>query len=371
MNTAHLVAGLAYGDEGKGATTDYLVRKHQAGLVVRYNGGAQAAHNVVTKEGLHHTFAQFGSGSLVPGVRTHLSRFMLVEPMAMMNEAKHLYKIGVKNIWERTTVEEKALIITPFQAAANRLIEKSRGPSQHGSCGIGIGQTRSDHLKYGDKVLFAGDLRDAEVTKAKLRFHQRMSLRSVDATVGGPDIALLENSDAIDWAWNKYKDWPAKVVSEGYLSSLLDRKYDIVFEGAQGMLLDEKYGFAPHNTWTDITFNNANELLAKAGFEGKVERIGVVRSYFTRHGAGPFPTEDKNMNHPEAHNNSQGFQGDFRQGDFDWTQFRYALNAIGGIDTIAINHLDNYFPTNKLKDFCLADRMILSYGPTAEDRVEE
>ena len=74
MATVVLLAGLGFGDEGKGTVTDYLVRTHSAKMVVRYNGGAQAAHNVVLPDGRHHTFAQFGSGTFVPGVRTHLSR---------------------------------------------------------------------------------------------------------------------------------------------------------------------------------------------------------------------------------------------------------------------------------------------------------
>jgi adenylosuccinate synthase len=374
MKTAYLVAGLGFGDEGKGATVHYLVEKHKAGLVVRYNGGSQAEHNVVTKDGKHHTFSQFGSGTL-SGARTHLSRFMLVNPMSMMHEAEHLYEIGVRNVWERTTVEDKAVIITPFQAAVNRLVEKARGDKAHGTCGLGIGQTRSDHLKYGDKVLFAGDLQDEEVTKQKLRFIQSAcyQVAGFDATSDDPDIEVLENPDAIDWAWKFYKEWPAKVVSDGYLSSLFDKDYDVVFEGAQGVLLDEKFGFAPHNTWSDITFNNANELLAKADFDGEVVRVGVIRSYFTRHGAGPFPTEIPAMNYPELHNNNEGWQGAFRQGSFDFNLARYALLAIGGVDIIALNHLDYRSPmgfVNEVMNRMLVDKMILGYGPTPENKRE-
>src|SRR5581483_7028007 len=77
--TAYLVADLGFGDAGKGTITDFLVRQHAAPLVVRYNGGAQAGHTVVTRDRAF-TFAQFGSGTLVPGVRTHVSRFMVVHP---------------------------------------------------------------------------------------------------------------------------------------------------------------------------------------------------------------------------------------------------------------------------------------------------
>jgi adenylosuccinate synthase len=73
---------------------DRLCRATGATTVVRFNGGAQAAHNVVTDDGRHHTFAQFGAASLVPGVRTHLSRFVLVDPLALVAEARHLAELG-------------------------------------------------------------------------------------------------------------------------------------------------------------------------------------------------------------------------------------------------------------------------------------
>ena len=90
-----IVVDLGYGDSGKGGVVDWLCANPGVGwlgsagpvhAVVRFNGGAQAAHNVVTPDGRHHTFAQFGSGSFTPGVRTHLSRFMLVDPLHEVDE---------------------------------------------------------------------------------------------------------------------------------------------------------------------------------------------------------------------------------------------------------------------------------------------
>src|SRR5690349_15156675 len=87
---ANIVFGLGYGDEGKGTMTDYLSQQNNTNLVVRYNGGSQAAHNVVTETGKHHTFAQFGSGSFNAGVSTLLSRYVFVDPVALVNEAEVL-----------------------------------------------------------------------------------------------------------------------------------------------------------------------------------------------------------------------------------------------------------------------------------------
>src|SRR5215210_5965423 len=94
-NRAILIADLGYGGAGKGSIVDYLTRTTGAHTVIRYNGGAQAAHNVITPDGRHHTFAQFGSGTFVPGTRTHLSRYMLVDLLALLAEAEHLRAVGV------------------------------------------------------------------------------------------------------------------------------------------------------------------------------------------------------------------------------------------------------------------------------------
>src|SRR5437763_522887 len=124
---AILIADLGYGDAGKGATVDYLARLTAAHTVVRYNGGAQAAHNVVAPDGRHHTFAQFGSATFLPGVRTHLSRFMVLHPLAMVREAEHLGVLGITDALGRTTIDGDALVISPYQQAANRLRELARG----------------------------------------------------------------------------------------------------------------------------------------------------------------------------------------------------------------------------------------------------
>ncbi|MGH3242709.1 MAG: adenylosuccinate synthetase, partial [Spirillospora sp.] len=98
-----IVVDLGYGDAGKGTVVDHLCSANPVAAVVRFNGGAQAAHNVVLDNGRHHTFAQFGSGTFTPGVRTHLSRFMLVDPLALAAEADHLRALGVTDALDRFT----------------------------------------------------------------------------------------------------------------------------------------------------------------------------------------------------------------------------------------------------------------------------
>ena len=143
---AILITDLGFGDAGKGGLVDHLTRVTGAHTVVRYNGGAQAGHNVITPDGRHHTFAQFGSGSLVPGTRTYVSRFMLLDPLAMLAEERALQGLGVRDALARTAIDRRALITTPFHVAANRIKEVARGDARHGSCGMGIGETMADQI---------------------------------------------------------------------------------------------------------------------------------------------------------------------------------------------------------------------------------
>src|ERR1700683_2709429 len=166
-----IVCGLGFGDEGKGSVTDYLCSQDSADpahAVVRFNGGAQAAHNVVTADGRQHTFAQFGAATFPPGVRTYLSRFALVDPLALAGEAAHLASVGVTDALDLVTVDVDALLTTPDHQAANRARELARGGGRHGSCGMGIGETASYALVHPAEAPRAGDCLAPPVVARKL-----------------------------------------------------------------------------------------------------------------------------------------------------------------------------------------------------------
>lgn len=350
MERAFIVAGLAYGDEGKGATVDFLVRKYQAGLVIRYNGGAQAGHNVVLPDGRHHEFKQFGSGTFVSGVRTHLSRFMMVNPIAMLHEEAHLREVGVTDAFERTTVDSGALITTPFQIAVNRIEQHVTGARN--SCGVGIGQTREDYAKYGNAVLFACDFwKGGWNVKSRLRFLQQSCRAKVATSIPGwhhyGEADVLTDEAAIDWTWEQYERWYSKIGGGlgivGYTQTKKEMKQSetIVFEGAQGVLLDETLGEEGFNTWTNTTFANAFNILEEYEVKHTPVRLGVLRTYLTRHGAGPLTTEHPSFRvAKEQHNPDHGFQGAFRVGSFSTSTLDKALKICGGVDCVAINHCD-------------------------------
>ncbi|MCU0684397.1 MAG: adenylosuccinate synthetase [Polyangiaceae bacterium] len=348
---AALVVDLGFGDAGKGLVTDALVRELGAHTVVRFNGGAQAGHNVVSPDGRHHTFSQLGAGSFVPGVRTYLSRHTVVHPTALLIEAAHLARQGVDDALARLSMSGEALLITPFHQAANRLRELARGAGRHGSCGVGVGETVSDALLDPEGAPRARHLADPPALRrrlALLRKKKHDELADTLRALAGAPAAEAERrafeDPAVADAWAEAAGRLAPRVTPGDegLAAGLARGGAIVFEGAQGVLLDEWCGFHPHTTWSTCTFERALDLLRACHFDGEIARVGVVRSYLTRHGAGPLPTEDASLSAllPEPHNASGPWQGDFRRGWPDFALLRYALAACGGADALALTHLD-------------------------------
>ncbi len=353
MRQAFLTVDLGFGDAGKGTVVDFLTRSYDAHTVVRYNGGAQAGHRVVTGGDAprEHVFAQFGSGTLA-GAATHLSRFMLIDPVAMLKEEEHLRALGIDDALPRTSIDARALLITPYHRAANRLKERARGAGRHGSCGMGVGETMVDALAYGERALFAGDLRDARALRDKLAFLREVNQAKVrDLLALLPDDeqteqerALLFDPQETEWALNCYRDLAGEVriVGGDYLHRLLERDGAVVFEAAQGALLDEWQGFHPHTTWSTTTLANADTLLAEAGYTGQQTRIGITRAYATRHGAGPLVSEDAGLTEalPDACNGFGLWQGGFRVGWLDLVMLRYALETVGRLDYLAVTCLD-------------------------------
>ncbi|MEZ4410642.1 MAG: adenylosuccinate synthetase [Polyangiales bacterium] len=348
---AWVVVDLGYGDQGKGTVVDFLTRDRGATAVVRFNGGAQAGHNVVTDDGRHHTFSQFGAGSFVAGVETWLTADFALQPWAMVFEAEHLARAGVDDVFERTFIDPRAVVITPFHGAANRLRERARGVARHGSCGVGVGEAVSDARAMDDvDVVRARDLFDERALRAKLSRAQRRKRRELatvmealrDDPSARDDLDDLDDPCTVDAAVELLADFTARarLSAEGAFDAMLRREAAVIFEGAQGVLLDEWRGFHPYTTWSTCTPELARRALR--GYDGRVTVMGVARAYATRHGAGPFVTEDAGLTRaiPDAHNATHPWQGAFRVGCFDAVATRYAIAACGGVDTLAVTCLD-------------------------------
>jgi adenylosuccinate synthase len=280
---------------------------------------------------------------------------MLVSPLPMLSEERQLRGIGVDDAFERTDLSEEALVITPFQRAANRLREIARGDGRHGSCGHGVGEAASDALSFPDEALRLRHLRSDGLAERLRRIQERKHAEIADIIAACDALPQAQDEISCFEDVSMPEKWIAQLepflaqarirTEEDIRKDLIDRQ-GVVFEGAQGVLLDEWRGFHPYTTWSTCTFDNALDLLEGCGWPGDVVRLGVIRGYATRHGAGPFPTEDAEMSRllPDADNVANDWQRDFRVGWLDLVAVRYAIAACGGLDALAVTCLDRLKP---------------------------
>jgi adenylosuccinate synthase len=372
---AYVIIDLGFGDSGKGLLTDALVRHLGAGVVVRYNGGAQAAHNVITPEGQHHTFSQFGSGTFVPGVKTYLSRYIVIHPQALLIEGDILVQKGLRDVYERLRVSEQAPVITPFHQAANRIHETLRGANRHGSCGVGVGEVVEDLALHPEQTVFAGDLNHPALLRKKLhairdRKWEQIRKLCQDAPpepLLASELGIFLHEEVIDsWLTSAARIGKLGMIApDSVLEGWLHQAGHVIFEGAQGVLLDENLGFHPYTTWSRCTGTNATEIIKQMSPGQEVYRVGILRSYCVRHGPGPLPTETDELASAVHENNKYNqWQGPVRYGWFDAILARYALQATDPVDTLALTHLD-VLPRLKSWKYCAAYELPKGLGSSA------
>jgi adenylosuccinate synthase len=294
------VIGANFGDEGKGLITDYLCAKG-AGVVVRFNGGAQAGHTVVTPGGDRHIFRHFGSGSFL-GVPTFLSQFFVCNPIIFFKERSELHAIGL----EPTVYAHPQCLVTTFaDMMINQRIEDSRGAKRHGSVGVGVNETIERSQIPELKITLADLWNGSKTLKSKL---EQICGRYATFRTGKPidEPAMVEKF--IEGCW-KF----AEIVHPAGIGQCKDP----VFEGAQGLLLDQSNKeFFPHLTRSNTGFINVLALCAQAGID-KIETYYVSRTYLTRHGAGRLPGEDPNLSFDDATNLEHPYQGRLRFAPLD------------------------------------------------------
>lgn len=366
-----VVGGVGAGDEGKGTIVDYLAQKYNPRLFLRYNGGSQPLHHVVRPDGIVHGFRQIGSGTLAcPKARTYLSRFMVVDPFFLHEEINELSaQKGLKYDRGRIIIDRDCIVVTPFHRLINQMLEISRFKKRLGSCGHGIGEAMKDWVNFGEDVLLAGDLLDKQKTLRKLKhlLVAKVDLAEQLVEEAGPYIfeptlklrdklaELYGYSTRLERLSQQYYDLVGfgflKLGDHKILKRLLNKTETVIFEGAQGALLDPVLGFTPYVTKTKTTFDNADDVLGDVGYTGDTLKIGVMRAYSTRHGVGPFVTEDPKLSSliPDQHNKNNEWQGPFRIGWPDLVATRYALDIMRHVDYLAMTNLDRFMSLPKIR----------------------
>lgn len=344
-----IVNGLLWGDETKGSVTDFLSTHYGIETVVRYNGSCQAAHNVHIGS-LHHTFSQFGSATF-NNAKTILSKYILVDPFRLLNEADVLTSKGVNNALNRLIISENCVIVTPIHGLICQLKELSRS-QRNGSVGVGVGEAVADSQR--GQVLRVKDLFDPKqasfVFKGLWASKIDLAEQLVETNPNNQKMAsLLEyflKSNPVEAILSVYNEFISKlskqIVSDQAILDLIEQN-STIFEGAQGTLLDQTHGFFPFVTRSDSTIVNAKSLL-----NDSFHAIGLVRAYGTRHGSGPFPTET-NLGIEDLDNRLHPWQGEFRFGWLDLVLLRYAIRINQGIDSIGLTCVDQLANHNDIK----------------------
>ncbi len=319
---ARVVIGANFGDEGKGLMVDWLCSQG-AGWVVRFNGGANAGHTVVTPEGERHIFRHFGSGTLL-GVPTYLSQYFVCNPILFFEELKELHALGVKPV---VAAHPECLITTHVDMLINQHRERSRGKKRHGSCGVGLHETQARSQVDSLKITL-GDLWNDHRTQEQIA---EIGTRWASFRVG----QAFHGDEVVE----RFAEC-AKAFADYVHPMGIAQAKDPVFEGAQGLLLSQdNKDYAPHLTHSYTGMHNVEKLCAQAGW--KPEITYVSRSYLTRHGMGKLPGEDASLRYLDDTNHPTEWQGPLRFAPLDaGLPARIAQDAGSHPYRLAITHCD-------------------------------
>ena len=332
MRKFNVVIGAGYGDEGKGATVDGIIKaahdsdKSSRKLVVRFNGGQQAGHTVIA-DGVRHVFSNFGSGTL-RDVPTYWSRHCTVDPIAVMNEYAALKSKGVDPL---LVIDPECPVTTPYDAYAS-----TKGVYiENGTCGVGVGSTVQRECDlYSLKVM---DLLYPSVKEIKLRMIRNYYSHDVGLDIDRFMCAVSDMLDAVQ------------------VATIDPVSFDfVVFEGAQGLMLDQNFGFFPHVTRSNTGIRNVVDILG-VNRKYPVNVRYVTRGYVTRHGNGPIPRPSAACPAevgPGETNVTNKYQGEFRTGVLDAGVLSYAiernradygmLRVSESMDVTCMDHMKSY-----------------------------
>lgn len=328
-----IVIGAQWGDEGKGKITDLLSRS--ADVVVRYQGGNNAGHTVVVGD---RTFKLhlIPSGILYPKTECIIANGTVIDPKVLLQEVDRLTELGIST--DNLFIAQTAHVTMPYHCVLDRAAEEQRAEHKIGTTGRGIGPTYADKAeRVGIRIM---DLVDAKRMPKKLRWaiEQKNIVLQKLYNLEPLDV------DAIIEEYRGYADRlrPYVVDASLKIDAAIRERRNILFEGAQGTLLDLDHGTYPYVTSSNPVAGGAC-IGAGVGPTCIDRVIGVAKAYTTRVGEGPFPTEL----HDDIGNHIGDRGAEFgtttgrkrRCGWFDGVIGRYAVR-INGLDCLAVTKLD-------------------------------
>jgi adenylosuccinate synthase len=328
MNIA--VLGAQWGDEGKGKIVDLLTPNFS--IVARYQGGHNAGHTVYAN-GRKFVLRLLPSGILHEGITCVIGNGVVVDPQALFAEIDELAKAGI-SIGDRLIVSDKAHLILPYHRELDLLSEARRGERKIGTTSRGIGPAYED--KIARRGVRVGDLANSEALSSAIRHNVEARNRIIGDSVMDADHVLAD----LRAAWTRMAPWVADVSL--FLSRARADKRSIMFEGAQGTLLDIDHGTYPYVTSSNATIGGVCTGLGvpPRAIDGV---LGVAKAYTTRVGEGPLPTELTGEIGNRLRETGQEFGAvtgrPRRCGWYDAVAVRYAVR-VNGLDALALTKLD-------------------------------
>ena len=328
-----VVIGAQWGDEGKGKITDLLSRS--ADVVVRYQGGVNAGHTVVV-QGQTFKLHLIPSGILYPNTKCIIGSGTVIDPQVLIDEIDQLEALGIST--QNLLISETAHITMPYHRLIDQAAEERRGTHKIGTTGRGIGPTYADKSeRTGIRVV---DIIDPEALRKKLNWTINYKNTILEKLYNLPP---LDPQEVIE-QYLKYAERlrPHVVDSSLKIYEAVQKRRNILFEGAQGTLLDLDHGTYPYVTSSNPVAGGA--CVGAGVGPTMIDRvIGVAKAYTTRVGEGPFPTEVEGKLGELLCDRGAEFgttTGRRRRcGWFDAVIGRYAVR-INGLDCLAITKLD-------------------------------
>ena len=338
-----VVIGSQWGDEGKGKIVDWL--SERAEVVVRFQGGHNAGHTLVI-DNVTYKLSLLPSGIVRPGKLSVIGNGVVIDPWALLSEIEVLNGQGVRITPENLVIAENASLILPLHQGLDLAREAALGEAKIGTTGRGIGPAYED--KVGRRAIRVGDLSDPDLLEHRvdqLLLHHNALLRglgSVEQKKSEILDQLLKIAPKIlpfaDTVWHR-------------LDNARRSGNRILFEGAQGTMLDNDHGTYPFVTSSNTV---AGQASVGSGQGPKIVDyvLGITKAYTTRVGSGPFPTEQENETGQVLGERGHEFgtvTGRKRRcGWFDAVMVRQATK-VGGITGIALTKLDVLDSMTELK----------------------
>ena len=338
-----IVVGSQWGDEGKGKIVDWLSVK--ADVIVRFQGGHNAGHTLVI-DGEVYKLALLPSGVVRKGKVSVIGNGVVIDPYALLDEIKRISEQGVSITPESLMIAENAPLILPIHQQVDQAAEAGRGASKIGTTGRGIGPAYED--KVARRAVRVCDLADKDFLKERVESlvaHHNASRKGY----GASEIDAKEIIDGLLKVADKILPFVRPVWKE--LDEFAKAGKKILFEGAQGIMLDVDHGTYPFVTSSNTVAGTAI-VGSGLGAGGVGCTLGITKAYTTRVGSGPFPTEQDNEIGQGLGERGHEFGTNTgrkrRCGWFDAVMVRQAVK-VSGINGIALTKLDVLDGMDKLK----------------------